>query len=263
MEYQAIQFDTANGVATITLNRPEKMNALNAQMRAEITHALREVSLHGHNSGLRVVVLTGAGKAFCSGQDLGDSGNAATLDLERTLRDEYTPMIRAILDCPYPVIAAVNGAAAGAGANLALSADVVIASESAFFVQAFARIGLMPDAGGTYNLPRQMGMAKAMGAALFADKISAKQADDWGMIWEHVADDAFDAHWKARAAHLANGPTAAYSRIKEALRNSWGNSFDEQLAHEAKLQGACGKTRDFQEGVVAFLEKRPANYEGR
>ncbi|MGH1465705.1 MAG: enoyl-CoA hydratase-related protein [Cognatishimia sp.] len=263
MEYQAIQFETDSGVATITLNRPEKMNALNAQMRAEITHALREVTLHGHSTGLRVVVLTGAGEAFCSGQDLGDSGNAATLDLERTLRDEYTPMIRAILDCPYPVIAAVNGAAAGAGANLALSADVVIASESAFFVQAFARIGLMPDAGGTYNLPRQMGMAKAMGAALFADKITAKQADDWGMIWEHVADDAFDAHWKARAAHLANGPTAAYSRIKEAMRNSWGNSFDDQLAHEAKLQGACGKTRDFQEGVVAFLEKRPAQYEGR
>ncbi len=263
MEYQAIQFETDSGVATITLNRPEKMNALNAQMRAEITHALREVTLHGHSTGLRVVVLTGAGEAFCSGQDLGDSGNAATLDLERTLRDEYTPMIRAILDCPYPVIAAVNGAAAGAGANLALSADVVIASESAFFVQAFARIGLMPDAGGTYNLPRQMGMAKAMGAALFADKITAKQADDWGMIWEHVADDAFDAHWKARAAHLANGPTAAYSRIKEAMRNSWGNSFDDQLAHEAKLQGACGKTRDFQEGVVAFLEKRPAQSEGR
>lgn len=263
MDYQAITLDVTDGVGTITLNRPEKMNALNAQMRAEITHAVRDISLHGHTQGIRVVVLTGAGSAFCSGQDLGDGGNAATLDLERTLRDEYTPMIRAILDCPIPVIAAVNGAAAGAGANLALAADVVIATESAYFIQAFARIGLMPDAGGTYMLPRQMGMAKAMGAALFADKISAKQADEWGMIWEHVADDAFDAHWKSRAAHLANGPTAAYSRIKDAMRASWDNNLDTQLAHEAKLQGACGKTRDFQEGVVAFLEKRPANYEGR
>lgn len=263
MDYQAIQFELTDGIATITLNRPEKMNALNAQMRAEITHAVRDMSLSGASKGARVVVLTGAGAAFCSGQDLGDGGNAATLDLERTLRDEYTPMIRAILDCPLPVISAVNGAAAGAGANLALAADVVIATESAVFIQAFTRIGLMPDAGGTYMLPRQMGMAKAMGAALFADKISAKQADDWGMIWEHVADDDFTAHWKSRAAHLANGPTAAYGRIKDAMRASWDNTLDTQLAHEARLQGACGKTRDFQEGVVAFLEKRPAKYEGR
>ncbi len=263
MEYQAINFEINDGIAVLTLNRPDKKNALNAQMRAEITHILQDVSLHGHAMGVRVVVMTGAQDAFCSGQDLGDGGNAATLDLERTLRDEYTPMIRAILDCPLPVIAAVNGAAAGAGANLALSADVVIATESAYFIQAFTRIGLMPDAGGTYMLPRQMGMAKAMGAALFADKISAKQADEWGMIWEHVPDAAFEAHWKSRAAHLANGPTAAYSRIKDAMRSSWTNNLDDQLAHEAKLQGACGKTRDFQEGVVAFLEKRPAKYEGR
>ncbi|SHG37246.1 enoyl-CoA hydratase-related protein [Cognatishimia maritima] len=263
MDYQAIELNVADGVAVLTLNRPEKMNALNAQMRAEITHAVNDIALHGHMQGIRVLVLTGAGAAFCSGQDLGDGGNAANLDLERTLRDEYTPMIRAILDCPLPVISAVNGAAAGAGANLALAADVVIATESAVFIQAFARIGLMPDAGGTYMLPRQMGMAKAMGAALFADKISAKQADDWGMIWEYVPDSDFADHWKARAAHLANGPTAAYARIKEAMRTTWTNNLDQQLAHEAKLQGACGKTRDFQEGVVAFLEKRPARYEGR
>lgn len=263
MEYQAITFSVTDGVAVLTLNRPDKMNALNAQMRAEITHAVRDVAMHGHTKGIRVLVLTGINNAFCSGQDLGDGGSAATIDLERTLRDEYTPMIRAILDCPIPVISAVNGAAAGAGANLALAADVVIATESAVFIQAFTRIGLMPDAGGTYMLPRQMGMAKAMGAALFADKITAKQADDWGMIWEHVPDKDFEAHWKARAAHLANGPTAAYARIKQAMQSTWENDLNEQLAHEAKLQGACGKTRDFQEGVVAFLEKRPAKYEGR
>lgn len=263
MDYKAIELEVTDGVAVLTLNRPEKMNAFTAQMRAEITHALQDISMHVHTNGIRTVVLTGAGAAFCSGQDLGDGGNAATLDLERTLRDEYTPMIRAITDCPLPVIAAVNGVAAGAGANLALAADVVIATESAVFLQAFARIGLMPDAGGTYMMPRQMGMAKAMGAALFADKITAKQADEWGMIWEHVPDQEFTAHWKSRAAHLANGPTAAYARIKQAMQSSWANSLDEQLAHEAKLQGACGKTRDFQEGVVAFLEKRPAKYEGR
>ncbi|MDC0737450.1 enoyl-CoA hydratase-related protein [Cognatishimia sp. SS12] len=263
MDYQAITLDVNDGVAVITLNRPEKMNALNAQMRAEITHAVRDMSLHGQAAGVRVLVITGAGAAFCSGQDLGDGGNAATLDLERTLRDEYTPMIRAIMECPLPTIAAVNGAAAGAGANLALSADVAIASSDAVFIQAFARIGLIPDAGGTYLLPRQIGMAKAMGAALFADTISAKQADDWGMIYEHVPTDKFADHWRARAAHLAAGPTATYARIKEAMRASWNNNLDSQLAHEAKLQGACGKTRDFQEGVVAFLEKRPAKYEGR
>jgi len=173
MDYDTITYDITDDIATVTLNRADVMNALNTQMRAEITDAVRDA---GKNA--RVVVLTGAGKAFCSGQDLGDRANAANLDLERTLRDEYVPMLRAIFDSPIPTISAVNGAAAGAGANLALAADVVIATESAFFLQAFTRIGLIPDAGGTYYLPRQMGLAKAMGAALFADKITARQADD-------------------------------------------------------------------------------------
>ena len=258
MDYDTITYDITDDIATVTLNRADVMNALNTQMRAEITDAVRDA---GKNA--RVVVLTGAGKAFCSGQDLGDRANAANLDLERTLRDEYVPMLRAIFDSPIPTISAVNGAAAGAGANLALAADVVIATESAFFLQAFTRIGLIPDAGGTYYLPRQMGLAKAMGAALFADKITAKQADDWGMIWEAVPDAAFDEHWKSRAAHLAKGPTAAYQRVKQSIRASFDNDLESQLALEAKLQGQCGQTRDFKEGVVAFLEKRPAKYEGR
>jgi 2-(1,2-epoxy-1,2-dihydrophenyl)acetyl-CoA isomerase len=258
MNYEALTYDVTDDIATVTLNRPDVMNALNGQMRAEITHAIKSAEEEA-----RVVVLTGAGQSFCSGQDLGDRGNAANLDLERTLRDEYVPMLRAIFDCQIPTIAAVNGPAAGAGANLALAADVVIASEAAYFVQAFTRIGLIPDAGGTYWLPRQMGAAKAMGAALFADKISARQASDWGMIWEAVPADDFDAHWKARAAHLAKGPTVAYRYVKEALRGAYDNTLDDQLAVEARLQGACGKTRDFKEGVLAFLEKRPANYEGR
>lgn len=259
MEYQTIKLTITNDVAVVAMNRPDSMNALTSQMRAEITDAVLEAGKKA-----RVVVLTGVGRAFCSGQDLADgAANAASLDLERTLRDEYYPMLRAINDCPVPTISAINGAAAGAGANLALAADVVIAAESAFFMQAFSRIGLMPDAGGTYWLPRLMGPAKAMGAALFADKITARQADDWGMIWESVADDAFEDTWKARAAHLAKGPTEAYRHIKTAMRGSLENDLEGQLTVEAQLQGKCCQTRDFKEGVVAFLEKRPAHYEGR
>ena len=258
MDYQAITDAERSGVAIITWNRPDRMNALNTQMRAEITHAFKTAE-----KDARVVVMTGAGKAFCSGQDLGDGGNAAALDLERTLRDEYVPMLKAIFECRIPTIAAVNGPAAGAGANLALAADVVIASEDAYFVQAFTRIGLIPDAGGTYWLPRQVGAAKAMGAALFADKITAQQAEAWGMIYETAPAASLHEHVNARASHLAQGPTVAYRELKKAIRGSFENSLDEQLALEAKLQGRCGKTRDFQEGVVAFLEKRKAVYEGR
>lgn len=258
MEYKTITYVVADGIATITLNRPEVMNAIDAQMRAEITDAVRTGGREA-----RVVVLTGAGRAFCSGQDLGDRANAANIDLERTLRDEYQPMLAAITECPVPTISAVNGAAAGAGANLALGADVVIASERAFFMQAFTKIGLIPDAGGTYFMPRQIGMAKAMGAALFADKISATQAERWGMIWEAVPDADFAETWKARAKHLANGPTAAYAEAKTAIRASFENSLEDQLTLEAKLQGKCGKTRDFKEGVLAFLDKRTAEFEGR
>ena len=194
MDYQEITLKITNGVGVITLNRPEVMNALNSKMRFEITNAIKTAE-----SNARVVVLTGAGRSFCSGQDLADGGSAAMLDLEATLRDEYVPMLKAITECPVPTISAVNGPAAGAGANLALAADVVIAAESAYFVQAFTRIGLIPDAGGTYLLPRQMGLAKAMGAALFADKIYARQASEMGMIWESVADEKFAAQWQARA----------------------------------------------------------------
>ncbi len=258
MDYQAITYDETDGLGVITLNRPEVMNALNTQMRAELTHAVRAAG-----GTARAIVLTGAGRAFCSGQDLGDRANLASIDLERTLREEYEPMLRAIMECPVPTIAAVNGAAAGAGANLALAADVVIAAESAAFIQAFTRIGLIPDAGGTWWLPRQVGAARAMGAALFADRIDARQAADWGMIWEAVPDEGFEAHWRGRAGHLAAGPTRAYAAVKQALRASWDNGLEDQLALEAQLQGNCGQTRDFREGVVAFQEKRPARFEGR
>ena len=258
MDYQTLTLDHLDGIAVLTLNRPDKMNALTTQMRGEIGHAVKAAG-----QSARVLVITGAGRAFCTGQDLGDRATGAQVDLERTLRDEYVPMLNAIYDCPVPTIAAVNGPAAGAGANLALAADVVIATESAYFLQAFTRIGLIPDAGGTWFMPRQMGMAKAMGAALFADKITARQADEWGMIWEAVADDTFEAHWMSRARHLADGPTAAYRAAKTAIRGSFDHPLQDQLALEAQLQGQCGKSRDFQEGVLAFMEKRPAEFEGR
>ena len=258
MEYQSILLSESDGVAVLTLNRPDVMNALNTQMRAEILHAVKTAE-----KSARVLVMTGAGRAFCAGQDLGDRAAVGSIDLERTLRDEYEPMLKAIFDCAVPTIAAVNGAAAGAGANLALATDVVIAAESAVFLQAFTRIGLIPDAGGTYWLPRQMGFAKAMGAALFGEPILAAQAADWGMIWEAVPDAEFDAHWRSRAAKLATGPGRAYAHIKTALRQSYQNDLTTQLNLEAKLQGECGQTRDFKEGVLAFMEKRPARFEGR
>ncbi len=258
MDYQTLQIARTDGYSVITLNRPDVKNALNTQLRAELLHAVK-----AEQGAARAIVFTGAGDAFCSGQDLSDATSIANVNLERTLRDEYVPLLHAIFDCPVPTIAAVNGAAAGAGANLALAADVVIASEKAVFLQAFARIGLIPDAGGTYWLPRQVGFARAMGAALFAEPVSARQAADWGMIWEAVEDGAFEAHWRGRAAKLAAGPTLTYGYAKEAIRGSYGNSLEEQLLLEAKLQGRCGKTRDFREGVMAFLEKRPAEYEGR
>jgi len=258
MNFETITYRAASGIATITLNRPAVMNALSRQLRAEMLVAIGAAA-----DQARVLVITGAGRAFCSGQDLTDAASLGALDLEKTLNDEYVPLLMAISSCPIPTIAAVNGAAAGAGANLALATDVVIAAQSASFIQAFTRIGLVPDAGGTFWLPRQIGMARSLGATLFADTVSAAQAVEWGMIYECVADDGFAAHVQARAAQLANGPTVAYRGIKTALRESPGNDLATQLALEARLQGECGATADFHEGVAAFLGKRAARFNGR
>ncbi len=256
MNHQTIAVTHQDGVTRIALNRPEVMNALNRVMRAEITAALGDLP-----QGARCVVLTGTGRAFCSGQDLSDA--SAGLDVERVLREEYEPMLAAITGAPVPVIAAVNGIAAGAGANLALAADVVIASESAAFVQAFSRIGLIPDAGGTFIIPRAVGPARAMGMMLFAESLTARQAADWGLIWEAVPDADFPARVVARAAALAQGPTQAYLAIRQAVAGSAGNDMAAQLALEAELQGRMGRTADFAEGVAAFLQKRPARFAGR
>jgi len=258
MTYETILYDLSADIATITINRADVRNGLNTLCRAELLAAVKRAE-----NEARVIVLTGAGKGFCSGQDLSDIEDINTVDLEATLRQEYEPLLKAIYDCNLPTIAAVNGAAAGAGANLALACDVVIATASAVFLQAFSRIGLIPDAGGTYWLPRQMGLPRAMGAALFAEPVTAAQAADWGMIWEAVADEEFTVHIAKRAHHLAKGPTASYALLKQAMRQSFDNTIDKQLALEAKLQGIAGKSDDFREGVNAFLEKRDPKYKGR
>lgn len=259
MDYETILYEVTAGVAVVTLNRPDKMNALTTQMRAELADGIKRGA-----EAARVVVVTGAGRAFCSGQDLGQTNSGiSALDLERVLRDEYEPIVRAMAEAKVPVIAAVNGPAAGAGANIALGADVVIAAESAYFLQAFSKIGLIPDAGGTHVLPRTIGLARAMGSALFAERVTAAQAADWGMIWEVVADVDFEHHWRARADYLAQGPTLAFAGIKKAMRASLGNDLDAQLDLEARTQGECGTSRDAKEGILAFLEKRPPRFEGR
>lgn len=252
-----VQVENTGGLCRITLNRPDVMNALNRAMRQELTAAL----LAGHAA--RVIVLTGAGRGFCSGQDLADVEGLDEAGFEGILNDEYVPMIRAITEAPVPVIAAVNGAAVGAGANLALACDLVIARESASFIQAFTRIGLIPDAGGTSFLPRRVGMQRAMGAALLAEPVSANQAAAWGMIWEAVPDAEFDLVVTARAQKLAAGPTGAYAALKQALRGAFDQSLEAQLKIEARLQGLCGASADFREGVAAFLEKRRPEFSGR
>lgn len=256
MSYETIQFTVKDGIASLILNRPQVMNALNSRMRAEITQALTTLPAE-----VRCVVMTGSGKAFCSGQDLTDAGDA--LDLEATLRDEYEPMLHAIRNCPAPVIAAVNGVAAGAGANLALVADVVIAAESASLIQAFSRIGLVPDAGGTWAIPRAVGAARAMGMMLFAEPIPARQAADWGLIWEALPDADFAEGVAARARQLASGPTGVYRSIRTLVAESFDNDLEGQLKLEARLQGQAGQSTDFQEGVAAFLQKRKPRFTGR
>ncbi|MEM7424270.1 MAG: enoyl-CoA hydratase-related protein [Pseudomonadota bacterium] len=258
MRFETIALTLDDGVATITLNRPDSMNAMNALMRRELVAAFADAAQEA-----RALILTANGRGFCAGQDLGDTSNLGALDLEQTLRQEYEPLLTALWNCPIPTICAVNGIAAGAGANLALTADIVIAARSASFLEAFARIGLLPDAGGTYLLPRLVGRARALGMSLLAEPLPAAVAADWGLIWEVVEDDALDSRARELATRLASGPTKAYALIKEALKESPSNSYAEQLELEARLQGEAGRTRDFQEGVMAFLQKRKAGFEGR
>lgn len=263
MPYEAIRLDidASARVATITLNRPDKLNSLTRAMHGELRSALDEVQA----AGARALVLTGAGRGFCAGQDLGDlSFEPGTLtDLGGLLDEHFNPLIRRLHAIELPVIAAVNGIAAGAGANLALACDMTIAARSSSFVQSFVKLGLIPDSGGTAFLPQRVGMARALGLAITGDRLMAKEAQRWGLIWQVVDDDALPAAAAGLAAQLAQQPTRAIAAIKRAMRMGPTHSLDQQLDLERDLQRALGTTHDYIEGVRAFVEKRSPRFEGR
>ena len=250
------------GVLQVTLNRPEKLNALNPEMHKLLRAALQRAA---EEAQVRAVLLTGAGRGFCAGQDLSErdvSPGAAPIDLSVSLGSHYNPLIRRLRELPKPVVCAVNGTAAGAGANIALACDIVVAAHSASFIQAFSRIGLVPDSGGTWLLPRLVGAARAMGLALLADKVSAEQAAEWGMIWKAVEDESLPGEAMQLATTLANGPTKGYALIKKAMYASATNSLDAQLDLERDLQREAGRSEDYREGVSAFKEKRAPKFRG-
>lgn len=263
MSYQCIQFELAAGIARLTLNRPERLNSFNVQMHDEVRDALERVR---DDVECRVLVLTGAGRGFCAGQDLGDRavapGGGAT-DLGESIELRYKPLVLALRGLPKPVIAAVNGVAAGAGANIALACDLVIAARSATFIQSFSKLGLLPDSGGTWNLPRLVGPARAIGLAFLGEKLSAEQAAQWGLIWRCVDDAELPAVVDQLARQLAAAPTRGLARTKEAIYSSGGRTLEQQLDVERDYQRELGFSADYAEGVAAFTEKRVPRFTGR
>lgn len=262
MAYATILFELGDGVATLTLNRPERLNSFNTEMHEEVAAALATVE---SDAGIRALLLTGAGRGFCAGQDLNlrEAAAGGEFDAGAAIDRYYNPLVRRLKALKKPVIAAVNGPAAGAGANLALACDIVVAARSASFLQAFCRIGLVPDTGGTWFLPRLAGSARAMGLMLLGEPLPAAQAAEWGLIWKVVEDDKLMAEARALAVRLAQGPTVGLGLIKEALNRSLESTLDAQLDAERDLQRVAARSADFREGVAAFLEKRPARFSGR
>ena len=263
MDYQHVRYEVADGVATVTLNRPEVLNSFTRPMSAELQDALRRAA---DDAAVRALVLTGAGRGFCAGQDLAEaapSDGSEAPPIADIVRQTYNPVVRALRSMEKPVVCAVNGVAAGAGANLALACDVVLAADSASFVQAFSRIGLVPDTGGTFVLPRVVGMARASALMLLGDKLSAADAQAMGMIWRVVPAASLMDEARALAARLATQPTRAFGLIKRLLNASLDNDLDAQLELEADLQAEAASTADFREGVAAFLAKRAPVFVGR
>ncbi|HKM14809.1 MAG: 2-(1,2-epoxy-1,2-dihydrophenyl)acetyl-CoA isomerase [Pseudomonadaceae bacterium] len=262
MPQSSILLEIDQGVALLTLNRPDNLNSFNAEMHQAMRAALSQIR---KDASVRALVITGSGRGFCAGQDLGDRNVAASdtaPDLGESIEKRYNPMLRTLRDLPLPVICAVNGVAAGAGANIALACDITLAARSASFIQAFCKIGLIPDSGGTWTLPRLAGMARAKGMALLGDKISAEQAESWGMIWRCVDNDQLMEEAMKLARHLATQPTKGLALIKRAMNASANNTFDEQLDLERDLQRLAGRTEDYREGVAAFMEKRQPSFKG-
>lgn len=262
MAYETILFSLENGAATLTLNRPDRLNSFTVKMHDEVRRALDEVEA----GGARVLLLTGAGRGFCAGQDLSDrsvSPGGEGVDLGESLEERYNPLVRRLTNLPFPVICAVNGVAAGAGANIAFAADIVIAAKSAKFIQSFANIGLVPDSGGTWSLPRLAGQARALGLALTGEPLPAEKAAEWGLIWKAVDDEKLTAEAEALAAKFASAPTRGLAETKRAIRTAFSRSLDEQLDLERDLQRALGRTEDYREGVDAFLNKRKPVFKGK
>jgi 2-(1,2-epoxy-1,2-dihydrophenyl)acetyl-CoA isomerase len=260
MTYQNILFDVKDGIARLTLNRPDRLNSFNVAMHGEVRDALANLQQ------ARVLVITGAGRGFCAGQDLGDRAVApggAAADLGESIEKYYKPLVMTLRNLPIPVVAAVNGVAAGAGANIALACDLVIATRAASFIQAFSKLGLVPDSGGTWFLPRLVGTARAMGLAFLGDKLSAEQAAQWGLIWRCVEDAEFTSVVDALARQLADAPTQGLARTKQAIYESWGRSLEEQLDTERDYQRELGRTADYAEGVAAFSQKRTPQFKGK
>ena len=250
------------GVAEITLNRPDKLNSFTRAMHADLRAAIKTIRA---DNSVRTILLTGAGRGFCAGQDLADIIDPATGrpgGVNNTLEENYHPLIHALQEIPLPVVCAVNGVAAGAGASVALACDIVLAARSASFIQAFVKIGLVPDAGSSHALPRLIGMARAKALAMLGDKLDAETAERWGLIWRCVDDAALMSEARKLASHLASQPTKALGLIKQAMHASPGNDLAAQLALERDFQAQCAQSNDYREGVGAFLEKRAPVFSG-
>ncbi len=257
-----IVIETTQDLHKITLNRPDRLNSFTEEMHLALRAALEQA----RDSDARAVLLTGAGRGFCAGQDLGDrdpSKMDGPPDLGHTLTTFYNPLVRLIRSLQCPVVCAVNGVAAGAGVNIALACDIVLAADSAKFIQSFAKVGLVPDGGGTWSLTHLLGEARAKGLAMTATPLTAAKAEEWGMIWKSVPDNELMQQATTLAGSLANGPTLGLSLTKNAIQAAHTNSIDEQLEIEAAYQKRCGESEDYAEGVSAFLEKRPAAFKGR